>query len=343
MKESEILKAQTLGDWAYLAIEQHSEKTFEYESDVLKDRDPEALHQMRVGMRRLRSAVTGFAVALDLPKAAEEEKIAKIARQLGMLRDLDVLLETLERDCKPALPTAEQDALDTAVKYLRKDRRKVLQVVQTTLKHNRYKKLKQALKDWLKQPAYQEIASMPIQDVLPDLLMPQVSRLFLHAGWMVGDKLEETEIPVPEEFQYKVLNRELSAHGPVLHSLRKQVKRVRYQMNLFSDLYGSTYDAYVKDMKEIQEVLGEIQDSQVLEEVLKETLDSEIESSLPALAEHIGKTRQKAWQQWKPLQERYLNPSVRQAFHLQLLQPLPQRVNGQVGTQSESADKAMDI
>lgn len=343
MKESEIAKAQTLGDWAYLAIEQHFKKTFEYESDVLKDRDPEALHQMRVGMRRLRSAVTGFALALDLPKAASEEKIAKIARRLGTLRDLDVLLETLERDCKPALPSAEQNALETAVKSLRKERREVLEVVQVTLKHNRYKKLKQALKDWLKKPAYQEIAQMPIHDVLPDLLLPQVSRLFLHAGWLVGDQVEETDVPVPEEFKYKVLNRALSIHGPALHSLRKQVKRVRYQMTLFSDLYGSTYDAYVKDMKAIQEVLGEIQDSMVLEEVLTETLNSEIESTLPALAEYIGQNRQKAWQQWQPLQQRYLNPAVRQAFHLQILQPLSQGVNGQVVTQSESAESVMDV
>jgi CHAD domain-containing protein len=57
-----------------LAIEKHFKKTIKYEKDVLQDQDPENLHQMRVGMRRLRSAATGFSPALALPKPAQEQK-----------------------------------------------------------------------------------------------------------------------------------------------------------------------------------------------------------------------------------------------------------------------------
>lgn len=55
---------KTLGYWAALAIKKHFEKVLKHEEDVLADRDPEALHQMRVGTRRLRSAIAGFASTL---------------------------------------------------------------------------------------------------------------------------------------------------------------------------------------------------------------------------------------------------------------------------------------
>ncbi|MEM8779312.1 MAG: CHAD domain-containing protein, partial [Cyanobacteria bacterium P01_G01_bin.49] len=86
----------TFGDWGYLAIAKHSSKFIKHESGVLEDKDPEELHQMRVGMRRLRSAIHGFDAALELPKNAQEKKVKKIAQVLGKLRDLDVLQDTFK-------------------------------------------------------------------------------------------------------------------------------------------------------------------------------------------------------------------------------------------------------
>lgn len=60
MKVRTQSKTNTLGDWSALALDKHFHKVLKHEDDVLKDKDPEALHQMRVGMRRLRSAITGF-------------------------------------------------------------------------------------------------------------------------------------------------------------------------------------------------------------------------------------------------------------------------------------------
>lgn len=66
--------AKTFGDWAYIAIAKHFNKILNHEAKVLEDRDPEELHQMRVGMRRLRSAIAGFTPALNLPNNASEKK-----------------------------------------------------------------------------------------------------------------------------------------------------------------------------------------------------------------------------------------------------------------------------
>ncbi|MCT7950946.1 CHAD domain-containing protein [Ancylothrix sp. C2] len=319
MKATDISNAQTLGDWAYLAIEKHFQKTLDHEAAVMKDTDPEELHQMRVGMRRLRSAITGFSSALQLPKAAAEENIGKIARRLGELRDLDVLIEALQMEYKPHLPEQEQENLDTIVEVLIKQRRKVFNKVYKTLNGKTYQKLKNHLKNWLDKPAYSGVAEFPVQLVLPDLLAPQISRLLLHPGWLVGGSLGDFHAEPLNDAKPTTIEAELAQQGPVLHSLRKQVKRVRYQMSLFTKLYGEEYEEYVEDMKDVQEVLGNIQDSLVLAEMLSEILDNPLENELPTLAKNLTQSRQKAWEKWQPLQQRYLTTETRKSFHLSLV------------------------
>ncbi|MBC6455090.1 MAG: CHAD domain-containing protein [Hormoscilla sp. SP5CHS1] len=316
-------QTETLGDWAKLAIAKYFQKTIKYESDVLEDRDPEALHQMRIGMRRLRTIVTGFAAALDLPKAASEKEIGKIARILGNLRDLDVLQKALKSRYQPAVPTQEQPQVKFALTKLASQRRKALKQVQTTLKHQKeYQKLKQTLQRWLKLPTYKEFAQMPVKDVLPDILLSLSSQLLLHPGWLVGVQLSDRSSDSPQKMTPAAVESLIATQGEMLHSLRKQAKRVRYQMSLFTDLYGPTYQDYVKDVKQVQTVLGDIQDSQVLEEFLNHVFGSGIRTKTPHLAGLLANNRYQAWQQWQSLQHRYLNVQTKQAFRQELLQPL---------------------
>lgn len=313
---------ETLGYWAQKAIGKHFQKTIKYERDVLKDRDPEALHQMRIGMRRLRTIVTGFAPALDLPKAASEKEIGKIASILGNLRDLDVLQEVLESRYQPALPAKEQPKMKLALRKLAKQRRKALKQVQKTLKHEKeYQKLKQTLEQWLSKPTYKEFAHMPVTDVLPDILLPFVSQLLLHPGWLVGVEVGDLDSDSPQEIKPAAVESLIATQGEMLHGLRKQAKRVRYQMSLFTDLYGPTYQNYVEDVKQMQTVLGDIQDSEVLEEFLNHVFSSDIRTKTPHLARLLANDRYQAWQQWQSLQHRYLNSQTKQAFRQELLKP----------------------
>jgi CHAD domain-containing protein len=313
---------KTFGDWAYLAIRKHLKHTIKYESDVLKDTDPEDLHQMRVGMRRLRTAITGFAPALSLPKAATEKKVGKIAHHLGELRDLDVLQDTLQNQYLPSLPTKEQDVFKKVLASLAKQRQKTLEEVHTTIKEQPYQKLKAAFKDWLDQPTYQELAAISIYDILPDLLLPSVSQLFLNPAWIVGVKIEDGEIDVSNNLDSDAVVQLLNTHGNVVHSLRKQAKRVRYQMELFTDFYDSNYQNYLKDIKKIQSLLGDIQDSFVLVEFLTKALDSEITAKLPTLAEQLTENRYQIWQEWQSLQRQYLDHKNRKNFHEIILNPV---------------------
>jgi CHAD domain-containing protein len=313
---------KTLGDYAYQAIQKHIKKTFKWEKSVKKDEDPEALHQMRVGMRRLRTAVTRFGLAVDLPKPISDKNIGKIARRLGNLRDLDVLKESLENNYKPNLPRKEQEYLQTAFTALAKQRDDVLSSVQKTLKDESYKSLKEALDKWLDKPNYQPFASVPIQQVLPDLLLPEVSNFLLHPGWLVGTKLIGSELKIQNNWEAKEIEKQLATRGEILHSLRKEAKRIRYQMELFTELYGESYAAYITEVKSIQEILGTMQDSVVLSDSLANVFKSEIQTELPTLATLLTENRYQSWQQWQPLQERYFKAETRHSFHLAILHPL---------------------
>lgn len=64
------------------------------EPSLLATQDPAALHQARVALRRLRSALTLFkAVAADDRFAALRDEVRALAAALGNARDLDVLLD----------------------------------------------------------------------------------------------------------------------------------------------------------------------------------------------------------------------------------------------------------
>ncbi len=314
--------AVTIKEWAKIAIAKHSRRMFKYEAEVLKDKDPEDLHQMRVGMRRLRSAIAGFAIALDLPQAVTERNIARIGRALGKLRDLDVLLAALEDYYRPLLPKAEQKSLDKVIKSLYKQRKKELKQVRETLNSKLYLNLRQGLQDWLDQSQYQMIGDFSIYPVLPDLLLPQISQLLLHPGWLVGVEFKGGSVHISESLDKKAVKQLLEQQEPILHDLRKAAKKTRYNLELFAHFYGDTYNYYVKQIEQIQEVLGQIQDCYVLREVLEKVLKSAIAEQMPKLATHFTKTRYQKWQEWQVLQEEFLEDKTRQELRQTIQHPI---------------------
>jgi CHAD domain-containing protein len=302
--------AQTLGDWAYLAIKKHFHKVLKNEDDVIEDREPEALHQMRVGMRRLRSATIGFGLGLDLPKMAQPQKVGKLARILGKLRDIDVLQEDLKTKYQQTLPNREQKLFQEVLDELRSQRKAALKEVRSILQGKEYQKIKQAYQQWLEEPHYTALGSVNIREILPDLLLPIVSELLLHPGWWVQ----------PEEISNLTdVTDLLAGNSDMLHDLRKQIKRSRYQMELFTDLYGDNYQNYVTDFKEIQDLLGELQDSFVLDKFLKTVLDADNYQQIPTLLTQLQGNRQQISQKWSTYLQKYLNPETRKALHLELL------------------------
>lgn len=326
---------KTLGDYAYQAIQKHFKKTLKWEKTVKKDEDPEALHQMRVGMRRLRTVVSRFGFVVNLPKAVTDRNIGKIARRLGNLRDLDVLKESVVKNFQPHLPPEELKHLEKAFNAINKQREQALTDVKATLKDERYKSLKTSLDHWLEEPRYQESAPLSIDLVLPDLLLPEVSYFFLHPGWQFGMPLgsnngisTSTSLlrSYPKGMTSTQVEQSLNSNHEVLHSLRKQAKRLRYQMELFTEFYGETYAEHLIEVKNIQDILGEIHDSDVLEDWLVDVFGEDFTEKLPTFTSLLVDKRHQLWQQWAPIQRRYTQLDTRNQLHLAILNPISKQI-----------------
>jgi CHAD domain-containing protein len=84
--------------------------------------DIEAVHDMRVGSRRLRAAIGVFAAAFPDPQFSRfEREVKAVTDSLGAARDLDVMLEALERETAQ-LPEEQRTAMIRLTERLRKQR-----------------------------------------------------------------------------------------------------------------------------------------------------------------------------------------------------------------------------
>lgn len=306
----------TFGHRAILAFEHHSDRIFKYEPRVLKDKDPEDLHQLRVGMRRLRSAIAGFGMAVVLPAAISDHKIGRMARVLGVQRDNDVLQGILAEKYYPHLPSAERKALDRVLKQLKKDRKQAVKATHKLLAQGKFIEFKAQWQPWLASPQITPIGALPIAPLLPDLLLPQLSQFFCHPGWLVGTE------PDPEAthglgrrclpLTKTVVQGELNHQEKTLHDLRKVAKRTRYQMELFSDCYGEDYQKLLNQVKQVQDILGNLQDSFVLRQLIEDCLDVELARLSPQLEAIFHGDRLQCWTQWQSLQSLFLDSDYRQ-------------------------------
>lgn len=309
-KEKKATQLAALDSFAYSAIEKHFKKSIRYESDVLDDKDPEALHQMRVGLRRLRTAVDTFGFAVKLPKPISDRAISKIAHSLGAVRDLDVLTVELRAQQQANLPASEQHRLETLLKKMNKQRKQDFAHLKRTLKGSDYDSLKDAFRSWLEKPHYHSVAQLPTQEVLPDLLLPLISETLLHPAWLVGATFENGTAIV-HSIHPEMLDDFIKQHSPHLHDLRKQMKRVRYQTELFVNFYDRAYANQVEEFRTLQEVLGQIQDSAVMRGYLGSQIRGSVQDVYPSLSKQLDQKVADALQTWQTLQQRYLDPEFR--------------------------------
>lgn len=310
----------TVGALATQSMKAYLQRAESYEKSVVKDHDPENLHQMRVSLRRLRTVMQVFAPGISLPKASRERQVAAIARSLGKLRDLDVISDALRKQYLPDLPDIERDTLAVVFDYLKKKRKGAYKQTKSTLKSDRYKAFKKNLYQWVVNPDCNNIARLEINAVLPDLTLPLVSHLWLHPGWLIEVKNVASQFQPHAHLSVEDIDAVVIEHNNTLHSLRKQIKRVRYQLRLVSEFYGDRLKDDIARFAELQDTLGFLQDSLVMEDWLYHALPT-WERKLPTLKSLLANSRHRGWQQWQILQQYYLDMKNREALRQILMQP----------------------
>lgn len=212
------------------------------EMAVVEGHDPETLHQMRVGVRRLRSALKLFAPVAPCPPALLED-VSWLGEQLGAARDWDVLLSsTLSHvDAQPGGGNGMMQVQSLALDTVHAKRCEAAQAVLS----QRYTRLMLTLGSWMLQTA-----------ALLDGSAAQFSRETLQ-------RLHKSLLK-----RANLMSEDDTASA---HRTRIAAKRGRYALEFFYALYRSKGTrAYLKTLAAVQEELGQHNDLVVGGQLLQE-------------------------------------------------------------------------
>lgn len=207
-----------------------------------RDLHPEFLHDLRVAVRRLRSALRLLGPALG-PRRTQSLRLELkwIGGCLGAVRDRDVLGAHLE-GLRPRLGEAAS-VLDALASELALERAEAREALESALDGARFAALARRLEALA--------SSTPPLRLSPFAALP--------AGEAAATFLRKAEKPV------LALGSSLAASAPdeALHRLRILVKRLRYTAEFFGGAMDADPGAYIRALVAFQDCLGEHQDAVV--------------------------------------------------------------------------------
>jgi CHAD domain-containing protein len=212
------------------------------------ERDPEAVHQARVAMRRLRSDLRTLRDFLDHAWATQlRAELRWFGAELGQVRDIEVLRERLARHAA-LLPDTDAEAARAAIRRLDADHTTARTELLRSLRQPRYAQLHRALHDAATSPRLVPAANVRASKALPGAV---------HPTW-------------------RKLRRAVDALGPVpsdasLHQVRIRAKQCRYAAELSVPVIGRPARDFAAAMARLQDVLGEHQDCVVADGWLAKT------------------------------------------------------------------------
>jgi len=212
--------------------------------------EPDAVHQLRVNARRLRSALQAYRPLLDRERTEPVvERLRELGRRLAPARDAQVLRERIEAQLA-ALPEDDRlgpvQALTT--RHFARTEAEARASVLAELDGPRYAALRAALDDLLVRPPLRKKANRPARKALPPVAARSARRLARAVGAVTADR-------VPD--------------AAAVHAARKAAKRLRYATDVARPAVGKPARRFTKGLKGLQKALGEHQDTVVARGALR--------------------------------------------------------------------------
>ena len=218
---------------------------------VRNDIDPEFLHDMRVAIRRTRSAIGQLKGVLPPATAARfTREFAWLQEMTGPARDLDVYVYELPGMGR-LLPARARRSLGPLARLLERRRHATHAALAREMDSSRFSRL---LADWR---AFLLLPTPRRPTGAPNALQPCADLAAKRIGRLYRRALREGAA--------------IAAESPAadLHELRKTCKKLRYLVEFFQSLLErEEADAAIAALKVLQDTLGRFQDLQVQADAL---------------------------------------------------------------------------
>ncbi|HEY3288645.1 MAG TPA: CHAD domain-containing protein [Anaerolineae bacterium] len=232
------VKATTIGGMAWDVVRNNFAAILSYECGARLGDDSEQIHQMRVSIRRMRAAFRIFGDVLPQRIAKQATELSWVAKELGAVRDLDVMIE---RTIAWSLESADTTAFQTVAAWLIAERSEEFQRLLETLNSERYAKFTTDFARLLRKPFPGPAwAQAPALKAIPALIRQRYRKVR-----KLGDTLKPTS-PATD-----------------FHRLRIKSKRLRYGLEFIEPLYGKPAKRALTEASIMQDTLGYFQDAQV--------------------------------------------------------------------------------
>ena len=203
---------------------------------VLETDDPDAVHQLRIGLRRLRSALRALQPLVDRGSLRAFERSARdMGRRVGTLRDADVMISGIKAPMEAA--ANDKTGFSELHGALVRDRQDKRDEVRAALRGPAWSKLQLYLTLW----------PLTLEEN-PELSKPVAkhARKVLCKAWKKSAKLAQD------------LDRLDAEHR---HEMRKALKNLRYQAEFLAPLFGRRdTHRFIEQLKTLQDVFGYIND-----------------------------------------------------------------------------------
>ncbi len=237
-----LTRSMPFAEAAYEIFRKHFRRLQLNEPGTRLAEDIEALHDMRVSSRRLRASFRLLAGAfppgrLELPAALMRET----GQVLGHARDLDVFIEALPelRQEMPARMVADLNPFEELIiGYRSGEQRRILRWMQAPRRLRAFEDFQAFLEEG---PSETSPLGIMTGHIAPGLILSAARRVYRR-----GSRIKRSSPPER------------------LHRLRIAMKKMRYAMEDFADLYGEDLNDYVLGCKKLQDVLGAVNDAEVM-------------------------------------------------------------------------------
>jgi CHAD domain-containing protein len=212
------------------------------EEDV-RSGEPEGVHDLRVAMRRVRSALATFRPQVDtIVTEPLRGELRWASQELGRVRDAEVVADRVE-----AIVAAEPAAADRAAERpvadaLRLEVARGREVVADVITSRRYRTAVASLEAVVTEPPWTDKAARPARRVARSRVLKDLRRV-----------LSRLEAAFAEP--------DADARAPLLHAARKAAKRLRYAAEAAAPVTGAKVRRLRKAAKRLQSVLGDHHDT----------------------------------------------------------------------------------